>query len=106
MYLFDVLFTIGPREEFLSLTWGGEHAALPYRPMCEHWVEQRHKIFEVLPLPDQRPGGSLVWNGEQLSYLLLPAPEGNAISAAVLERQPGVSLYPGPGSAPLRRADL
>lgn len=76
MYLFDVLFTIGPREEFLSLTWGGEHAALPYRPMCEHWVEQRHKIFEVLPLPDQRPGGSLVWNGEQLSYLLLPAPEG------------------------------
>lgn len=76
MYLFDVLFTIGPREEFLSLTWGGEHAALPYRPMCEHWVEQRHKIFEVLPLPDQRPGGSLVWNGEQLAYLLLPAPEG------------------------------
>lgn len=76
MYLFDVLFTIGPREEFLSLTWGGEHAALPYRPMCEHWVEQRHKIFEVLPLPDQRPGGSLVWNGAQLSYLLLPAPEG------------------------------
>lgn len=76
MYLFDVLFTIGPREEFLSLTWGGEHAALPYRPMCEHWVEQRHKIFEVLPLPDQRPGGSLVWSGEQLSYLLLPAPEG------------------------------
>ena len=76
LYLFDVLFTIGPREEFLSLTWGGEHAALPYRPMCEHWVEQRHKIFEVLPLPDQRPGGSLVWNGEQLSYLLLPAPEG------------------------------
>lgn len=76
MCLFDVLFTIGPREEFLSLTWGGEHAALPYRPMCEHWVEQRHKIFEVLPLPDQRPGGSLVWNGEQLSYLLLPAPEG------------------------------
>ena len=76
MYLFDVLFTVGPREEFLSLTWGGEHAALPYRPMCEHWVEQRHKIFEVLPLPDQRPGGSLVWNGEQLSYLLLPAPEG------------------------------
>lgn len=76
MYLFDVLFTIGPREEFLSLTWGGEHAALPYRPMCEHWVEQRHKIFEVLPLPDQHPGGSLVWNGEQLSYLLLPAPEG------------------------------
>jgi len=70
------LFTIGPREEFLSLTWGGEHAALPYRPMCEHWVEQRHKIFEVLPLPDQRPGGSLVWNGEQLAYLLLPAPEG------------------------------
>lgn len=76
MYLFDVLFTIGPREEFLSLTWGGEHAALPYRPMCEHWVEQRHKIFEVLPLPDQRPGGSLVWNGAQLAYLLLPAPEG------------------------------
>ena len=76
MYLFDVLFTIGPRQEFLSLTWGGEHAALPYRPMCEHWVEQRHKIFEVLPLPDQRPGGSLVWNGEQLAYLLLPAPEG------------------------------
>lgn len=76
MYLFDVLFTIGPREEFLSLTWGGEHAALPYRPMCEHWVEQRHKIFEVLPLPDQRPGGSLVWSGEQLAYLLLPAPEG------------------------------
>lgn len=76
MYLFDVLFTIGPREEFLSLTWGGEHTALPYRPMCEHWVEQRHKIFEVLPLPDQRPGGSLVWNGEQLAYLLLPAPEG------------------------------
>ena len=76
MYLFDVLFTIGPREEFLSLTWGGEHAALPYRPMCEHWVEQRHKIFEVLPLPDQCPGGSLVWNGEQLAYLLLPAPEG------------------------------
>lgn len=76
LYLFDVLFTIGPREEFLSLTWGGEHAALPYRPMCEHWVEQRHKIFEVLPLPDQRPGGSLVWNGEQLAYLLLPAPEG------------------------------
>ena len=76
MYLFDVLFTISPREEFLSLTWGGEHAALPYRPMCEHWVEQRHKIFEVLPLPDQRPGGSLVWNGEQLAYLLLPAPEG------------------------------
>lgn len=76
MYLFDVLFTIGPRQEFLSLTWGGEHTALPYRPMCEHWVEQRHKIFEVLPLPDQRPGGSLVWNGEQLSYLLLPAPEG------------------------------
>lgn len=76
MYLFDVLFTIGPRQEFLSLTWGGEHAALPYRPMCEHWVEQRHKIFEVLPLPDQRPGGSLVWNGAQLSYLLLPAPEG------------------------------
>lgn len=76
MYLFDVLFTIGPREEFLSLTWGGEHAALPYRPMCEHWVEQRHKIFEVLPLPDQHPGGSLVWNGEQLAYLLLPAPEG------------------------------
>lgn len=76
MYLFDVLFTIGPREEFLSLTWGGEHAALPYRPMCEHWVEQRHKIFEVLTLPDQRPGGSLVWNGAQLSYLLLPAPEG------------------------------
>lgn len=76
MYLFDVLFTIGPREEFLSLTWDGEHAALPYRPMCEHWVEQRHKIFEVLPLPDQRPGGSLVWNGAQLSYLLLPAPEG------------------------------
>ena len=74
--LFDVLFTIGPREEFLSLTWGGEHAALPYRPMCEHWVEQRHKIFEVLPLPDQRPGGSLVWNGEQLAYLLLPASEG------------------------------
>ena len=70
------MFTIGPREEFLSLTWGGEHAALPYRPMCEHWVEQRHKIFEVLPLPDQRPGGSLVWNGEQLAYLLLPAPEG------------------------------
>ena len=76
MYLFDVLFTIGPREEFLSLTWGGEHAALPYRPMCEHWVEQRHKISEVLPLPQARPGGSLVWNGEQLSYLLLPAPEG------------------------------
>lgn len=76
MYLFDVLFTIGPREEFLSLTWGGEHAALPYRPMCEHWVEQRHKIFEVLPLPDQRPSGSLVWNGAQLAYLLLPAPEG------------------------------
>ena len=76
MYLFDVLFTIGPREEFLSLTWGGEHAALPYRPMCEHWVEQRHKIFEVLPLPPARPGGSLVWNGAQLSYLLLPAPEG------------------------------
>lgn len=76
MYLFDVLFTIGPREEFLSLTWGGEHAALPYRPMCEHWVEQRHKIFEVLPLPDQRPGGSLVWNGAQLAYLLLPAPDG------------------------------
>lgn len=76
MYLFDVLFTIGPREEFLSLTWGGEHAALPYRPMCEHWVEQRHKIFEVLPLPPARPGGSLVWNGEQLAYLLLPAPEG------------------------------
>ncbi len=76
MYLFDVLFTIGPREEFLSLTWGGEHAALPYRPMCEHWVEQRHKISEVLPLPPARPGGSLVWNGEQLSYLLLPAPEG------------------------------
>ncbi len=76
MYLFDVLFTIGPREEFLSLTWGGEHAALPYRPMCEHWVEQRHKIFEVLPLPQTRPGGSLVWNGAQLSYLLLPAPEG------------------------------
>lgn len=76
LYLFDVLFTIGPREEFLSLTWGGEHAALPYRPMCEHWVEQRHKIFEVLPLPDQHPGGSLVWNGEQLAYLLLPAPEG------------------------------
>ena len=76
LYLFDVLFTIGPREEFLSLTWGGEHAALPYRPMCEHWVEQRHKIFEVLPLPDQRPGGSLVWNGAQLAYLLLPAPEG------------------------------
>ena len=76
MYLFDVLFTIGPREEFLSLTWGGEHAALPYRPMCEHWVEQRHKISEVLPLPPARPCGSLVWNGEQLSYLLLPAPEG------------------------------
>ena len=76
MYLFDVLFTIGPREEFLSLTWGGEHAALPYRPMCEHWVEQRHKISEVLPLPPARPGGSLVWNGEQLAYLLLPAPEG------------------------------
>lgn len=76
MYLFDVLFTIGPREEFLSLTWGGEHAALPYRPMCEHWVEQRHKISEVLPLPPARPGGSLVWSGEQLSYLLLPAPEG------------------------------
>lgn len=76
MYLFDVLFTIGPREEFLSLTWGGEHAALPYRPMCEHWVEQRHKISEVLPLPQARPGGSLVWNGAQLSYLLLPAPEG------------------------------
>lgn len=76
MYLFDVLFTIGPREEFLSLTWGGEHAALPYRPMCEHWVEQRHKISEVLPLPQARPGGSLVWSGEQLSYLLLPAPEG------------------------------
>ena len=76
MYLFDVLFTIGPREEFLSLTWGGEHAALPYRPMCEHWVEQRHKISEVLPLPPARPGGSLVWNGAQLSYLLLPAPEG------------------------------
>ena len=76
LYLFDVLFTIGPREEFLSLTWGGEHAALPYRPMCEHWVEQRHKISEVLPLPDQRPGGSLVWNGAQLAYLLLPAPEG------------------------------
>ena len=76
LYLFDVLFTIGPREEFLSLTWGGEHAALPYRPMCEHWVEQHHKIFEVLPLPDQHPGGSLVWNGEQLAYLLLPAPEG------------------------------
>ncbi len=76
MYLFDVLFTIGPREEFLSLTWGGEHAALPYRPMCEHWVEQRHKIFEVLPLPPARPGGSLVWSGEQLAYLLLPAPEG------------------------------
>ena len=76
MYLFDVLFTIGPREEFLSLTWGGEHAALPYRPMCEHWVEQRHKISEVMPLPPARPGGSLVWNGEQLAYLLLPAPEG------------------------------
>lgn len=76
MYLFDVLFTIGPREEFLSLTWGGEHAALPYRPMCEHWVEQRHKISEVLPLPPARPGGSLVWSGEQLAYLLLPAPEG------------------------------
>ena len=76
MYLFDVLFTIGPQEEFLSLTWGGEHAALPYRPMCEHWVEQRHKISEVLPLPQARPGGSLVWNGAQLSYLLLPAPEG------------------------------
>lgn len=76
MYLFDVLFTIGPREEFLSLTWGGEHAALPYRPMCEHWVEQRHKIFEVLPLPPARPGGSLVWNGAQLAYLLLPAPDG------------------------------
>ena len=76
MYLFDVLFTIGPREEFLSLTWGGEHAALPYRPMCEHWVEQRHKIFEVLPLPDQRPGGILLWNGAQLAYLLLPAPDG------------------------------
>ena len=76
MYLFDVLFTIGPREEFLSLTWGGEHAALPYRPMCEHWVEQRHKISEVLPLPPARPGGSLVWSGEQLSYLLLSAPEG------------------------------
>ena len=39
-------------------------------------MEQRHKISEVLPLPDQRPGGSLVWNGAQLAYLLLPAPEG------------------------------
>ena len=73
--LFDVLFTIGPRQEFLALTWGGNDAALPYRPMCEHWVEHGHTIPEVLPLPDQRPGGSFVWDGEQLSYLVLPAPE-------------------------------
>lgn len=77
LYLFDVLFTVSPQEKFLSLTWGGEHAALPYRPMCEHWVEHGHKISEVLPLPPARPGGSLVWNGEQLAYLLLPAPDGN-----------------------------
>lgn len=75
MSLFDVLFTIGPRQEFLALTWGGNDAALPYRPMCEHWVEHGHTIPEVLPLPDQRPGGSFVWDGEQLSYLVLPAPE-------------------------------
>ena len=74
MSLFDVLFTIGPRQQFLSLTWGGNDAALPYRPMCEHWVEHGHTIAEVLPLPDQRPGGSFVWDGEQLTYLLLPAP--------------------------------
>lgn len=27
------------------------------------------------PCPDQRPGGSFVWDGELLTYLLLPAPE-------------------------------
>ena len=74
MSLFAVLFTIGPRQEFLALTWGGNDAALPYRPMCEHWVEHGHTIPEVLPLPDQHPGGSFVWDGEQLSYLVLPAP--------------------------------
>lgn len=61
--LFDVLFTIGSRQEFLALTWGGNDAALPYRPMCEHWVEHGHTIPEVLPLPDQRRGAALCGTG-------------------------------------------